>query len=93
MGDPANISDLETIFGYIITVVLELLAIVLFIMIVLGGAKYLTSSGDPKKTDSAKKTLTYAIFGAILMIASVLLFVFIEEFFGLKLYEFKIGLP
>lgn len=35
------------------------------IFIVIGGIRYITSSGDPKAVDSAKKTLTYSVFAFI----------------------------
>lgn len=49
------------------------------IFIVIGGIKYITSSGDPKAVDSARKTLTYSVFAFILV-----MFVFALRFLILK---------
>jgi len=38
------------------------------IFLLVGGLKYVTSAGDPKRTNSAKQTITYAIIGLIVAI-------------------------
>lgn len=70
---PAQLSDLETIFANVVTSLLALGGIVLFIMLLTGGFKYLTSGGDPKATEAAQKTLTYAISGLVLLAGSFLI--------------------
>jgi len=63
--EPASFKDLETIFSNILTFALPLLAIVLFLMLIVGGFKFITSGGDPQKTASAKSTITWALGGLI----------------------------
>ena len=86
----ATIKGLEAIFSNVVVVALGFGGIVLFLMLVLGGFHYLTSGGDPQKVDSAKKTLTLAIGGFILLVMAFLILKFIESFTGLKLTEFKV---
>ena len=64
--EPASFQDLETIFSNILAFALPLLAIVLFIMLIIGGYKYITAGDNPKAAESARSTLTYAIGGIIL---------------------------
>ena len=55
-----------------------------------GGFRYLTSMGDPKGTETAKNTLTYAVLGLVLIIGAWFILQFIEEFTGVKVTEFEI---
>ncbi len=59
-------------------------------MLILGGFSYMSAGGDPKAMEGAKKTLTYAIGGMILLALSLLVFRVIEAFTGINLLEFKI---
>ncbi len=89
-GDVAQLRDLEGVFGNVVSVVLGLAGIVLFIMLILGGFGYITSGGDPKKVESARNTLTYAIGGMIFIALAYLILKFIEVFTGVPVTEFKI---
>ena len=89
-GDVAKLKDLEGVFGNVVNAVLGLAGIVLFIMLILGGFSYITSGGDPKKVESARNTLTYAIGGMIFIALAYLILKFIEVFTGVPVTEFKI---
>lgn len=91
--EPAKISDLETIFGNVVTSLLALGGIVLFLMLLSGGFKYLTSGGDPKATETAQKTLTYAIGGMVLLAGSYLILRIISDFTGADVTNFVITRP
>jgi len=80
--EPATLKDLETIVGNIFMFALPLLAIVLFVMLIVGGFKFITSGGDPQKTESAKNTLTWAIAGLVLAAAAFLIIRLIATFTG-----------
>ena len=40
------------------------------VFVVIGGYKYIISSGDPQKTQSAKNTILYAVIGLIISISA-----------------------
>lgn len=82
----------ETLFKNSLETILVLAGIVLFVLLVSGGLKYITSGGDPKATDGAKKTITYAIGGLIAILLSYLILVLIENITGAKVTQFKITL-
>ena len=88
--DVAKLSDLEGVFGNVVEAVLALGGIVLFIMLLSGGFRYITAGGDPKGIEEAKKTLTYAIGGMVLLAMAFLILRFIQEFTGVDVTEFKI---
>lgn len=90
MGDAAKLSDLESYFERVVGVALEFAGIVFFIMIIVGGFNYLTSGGNPQQAESAKKTLTYAVSGIILLALSFLILKLIYQFTGVDVTQFKI---
>lgn len=82
MEDPATIKNLEDVFTNIVKVLLALGAFGLFIMLLTSGFKYLTSSGDPKAVEGAKKTLTYAVGGFVALAFSYMILRLIGMFTG-----------
>ena len=86
----ATIKGFEVIFNNIISTVLAFAGIILFIMLVAGGFRYITAGGDPKNVEAAKKTLTYAIGGIIAIALAFLILRFIQDFTGANVTEFKI---
>ena len=86
----ATIKGLECLFQNIITVIISLAGFVSLAMLIVGGFKYLTSGGDPKKVAAASTTLTYAVIGIIGIIVSWLILLFIKEFTGIDVTIFKI---
>ncbi|HTK03147.1 MAG TPA: hypothetical protein VL401_00010 [Alphaproteobacteria bacterium] len=89
----AKISDLEGIFKNVVSAALGFAGIVLFILLLSGGFKYITSGGDPKATEGAQKTITYAIIGLVLILVSYLILVLIQRITGVNITEFKVTLP
>src|SRR4030042_3353971 len=79
--DSANtFCDLNDIISNVIRVAVPLAGIALFFMLVWGGFHYLSSGGDPKGTEQAKGTITFAIAGIILMILAWFILRFITLF-------------
>jgi hypothetical protein len=90
VDDVAKLQDFEGVFENIVTVVLGFGGVVLFIMLLMGGFKFITAGGDPKAIEGAKKTLTYAIGGIVLVALSFLILRFISTFTGVDVTQFKI---
>jgi hypothetical protein len=67
--------------------------IALFIMLVVGGFRYITSGGNPKAVESARNTLTYAILGMVLLASAYLILRFIGVFTGAPVEDFRIFIP
>jgi len=90
-GDaPVQLSDLEVVFKNVVNVVLGFAGIAFFVLFLIGGIKYITSGGDPKATEGAQKTITYAIFGLVAIILSYLILVLIKEITGVDVTKFKV---
>lgn len=90
VDDVATLQDLEGVFENIVTLILGFGGIVLFIILIMGGFKFITAGGDPKAIEGAKKTLTYAIGGIILVAFSFLILRFISTFTGVDITQFTI---
>ena len=81
-SDPATIKDFEIVFQNIVSVLMSAGALGLFAMLIISGFKYLSSGGDAKVLEAAKKTFTYAIGGFVVLAASYLILRFIGIFTG-----------
>lgn len=66
-ADPGAPS-VDSAYGAAITIFSTLIGLVSVIMILLGGYKYITSSGDANKAAAAKSTILYALIGVVLVV-------------------------
>lgn len=89
-NNPAQLKDLEAVFSLIIKAVAGFAILAVFIMLIVGGFKYITSGGDPEATKSAKSTLTYALLGIALLIGVWLILKFVSVFTGVDVTVFEI---
>ncbi len=89
--EPARIEDITVIAERILNIFLSLAGLAAFVMIIVGGFQYLTAGNDPKKTQAAGQTITFAIFGLVAVIAAWFILLFIEKFTGVDVSSsFKI---
>ena len=63
-------TELPTLIGQLINVLLGVLGIVFVILVVYAGFLYLTSQGEEGNVKKAKKLLTQAVIGLIIIIAA-----------------------
>ncbi len=91
--EPATIGDLNSIFFNIVNIALAFAGIAFFILLILGGFKYMTAGGEAPKVEAAKKTLTSALAGLVLILLSYLILVVIEEITGAPITGFNVILP
>ena len=69
-GNAGASTPLPTLIGGLISVLLGSLGIVFVIFIVQAGIMYMTAAGDPAKVDKAKKMITQAVVGLIIIVAA-----------------------
>ena len=98
INDPAELKDLNVIFENILGVAARLAGIAALVMVLVGGFKYLTSGGDPKATEQAKHTLTWAALGLAALVGSWFILKLIATLTGvegIKAFDicFKGGCP
>lgn len=88
----AGITELEVVFGNVVSVVTIAGGFASFIAVIIGGFKYIIAQGDPKAIAAARGTITWAIFGLAFIIFSWLILLFIEQFTGINVTKFCIGM-
>lgn len=69
-GDVATLRCIPAVFGNVVDWAVALAGAVAVFFIVLSGIKFLTSGGDPKQVEGARKTLTYTIIGLLIVFLS-----------------------
>lgn len=83
-GDVATLACIPIIIKNIINAALVFGGIVALVIIIVAGVTYITSKGDPAKVESAKKTLTYALVGLIVIFLSFFIVGFISQLTGVE---------
>jgi hypothetical protein len=63
----AGDSSLDGIIATVINIMSMVVGVIAVIMIIIGGIKYVTSSGDSNNVNSAKNTILYAIVGLVVV--------------------------
>lgn len=89
----ARLTAIECVVQSILGLALRIAGLGVLLMLVIGGFQFLTSGGNPEKTKQATNTLTYAIYGLVLIIISWLVLLLIESLTGIKVTEFHILIP
>lgn len=72
-GDPNGIATLQCVplvFENVIRAALVFAGIVALYFIIISGIKFITSGGDPKAVEGARKTLMFAIIGLLIVLLS-----------------------
>lgn len=88
---PAGIKQLQELVERIIGLSVPLAFIILTVMLVIGGIKYLTSGGDAKALGSASGTITWAILGIVFLVVAWLVLQLITAFTGVDILNVCIG--
>jgi hypothetical protein len=86
---PLDFTAVEGMFSGLIGSLLSLAGIALFVMILIGGFKYITSGGNPEAAAGARNTITYSVIGLIVVAGAYLVLVVIEEITGAPVTNFS----
>lgn len=89
-ADVASLKCIEPLIVNLIGAIVSLAGVAFFVMLLVGGFNFLFSGGDPKKLETAKGTLTYAIIGLVVIVAGFLILKTIEVFTGVNVTNFQI---
>jgi hypothetical protein len=73
----ATLRCIPIVLNNLVSAALIFVGITTAFLIVLAGIKFVTSGGDPKQVDSAKKILTFAIIGLVIVLSSFAIINFI----------------
>ena len=65
-----GVSALPTLVGQLINALLGVLGIIFVVLLVYAGFLWMTAQGDAKKVDEAKKMITQAVVGLVIIVAA-----------------------
>lgn len=85
VGLPGTFTDLGTIITFVLPVVITLSGLAAFAFLLLGGVKYLTSGGDDKAIGEARKIITNAILGLLIVFVAYWVIKILETVLGLEI--------
>jgi hypothetical protein len=74
--DEANVDDT---ISTVINILSLITAVIAVIMIIVGGIRYVTSSGDSTSTGNAKNTVIYAVVGLVIVALAQLIVRFVVQ--------------
>jgi hypothetical protein len=78
----ARLTCLPVVLQNVVTFALIASGIVAVFFIIYAGIRYVTSGGDQKRIDAARKTLTWAIIGLIIILAAFFIVALISTLTG-----------
>lgn len=88
----ATIQGIECLIANVLSVAITLIGVTGFVMMIFGAFRYLISGGNSKETESAQKTLTYAVIGLVVALSSFIILNLIVQFTGVEqILNFSIG--
>jgi len=73
LADSGNIGQVESFLQSVITTVAGLAGIIATGFFIVGGLRYITSSGNPQHLDKAKRTILYSALGLAITIGAFVL--------------------
>lgn len=87
----ATLQGIECLIANVLSVAVTLIGLVGLIMMIVGAFRYLISGGNSKETETARNTLTFAVVGLVLALASFVILNLIAQFTGVQqVLEFDI---
>lgn len=83
-GEIVTLGCATVLFQNLIFWALTFAGIVALVLLIVGGIKYITSGGDAKAADGAKKTITWALIGLVVILMSFAVLSLIAGITGVK---------
>lgn len=76
-NDVATLRCLPVVFHNVVSAFLIFVGVVALFLIIYSGIRLVTSGGDPKQVEAARKIMNYAILGTILVLSSFAILYFV----------------
>ena len=77
----------------VIKFILIVAFIAAFIMLLIGGIRWILAGGDEKAVSSARSTITAALIGLVIVLLSFAIIKLVEAFFGVTIISGTITIP
>lgn len=86
----AGITQLQQLFLRILNLIIPTAFIILTIMLIIGGIRYLVSGGDSKAIQQATQTMTWALLGILFLALAWVVLLIIKAFTGVDVTTFNL---
>lgn len=94
LGDgPAGVLQLQELIRRVINISVGLAFMIVAVMLVVAGIKYLVSGGESKMLGSAAGTVTWALLGALFLALAWIILLLVKALTGVDVTNFCIGFP
>ena len=90
-GEPPSLTSLSSILSRIVGLFLAASAAALIIMVAYGIIKGSLAAGDPRGLEGAKSTWTYALYGFLIIVLSMVILTLIRKVLGLSTGDERLG--
>lgn len=80
--EPAGISQIEALYERIVNISVGAAFVVLVIILVIAGIKYITSGGEAKAISAAHQTITWGLLGILFLALAWIILRLIAAFTG-----------
>jgi len=89
----ADINDPIIIVRGIIRFILLLAFVIAFIMLLIGGIRWIMAGGDEKSVEKARNTITAALIGLVVILVAYALIRIVELFFNVNVITGDVAIP
>lgn len=83
------IAIVRTIIQFILVVAF----VIAFIMLLIGGIRWILAGGDEKSVEKARNTITAALIGLVIVLVAFALIKLVEQFFGVSILSGGVSIP
>jgi len=77
--------SVSKIISFLIQSIFVVAGLIAFILLIVGGVRWITSGGDKEKTAKAQSTITAAVIGLLIVFAAWALIKLLEVIFGISI--------
>src|SRR3989344_3080598 len=78
-------TNLGQIFNAILALAFFVAGLAFFITLLIGGIQWITAGGDPKALDSARRRITNALVGLIIVVVAYAIALILEQVLGIRI--------
>lgn len=82
--NPVNENDLANVLFNVVNALLLFAGAVAVLFLIIGGFRYVVSTGNPDQVDAAKRTILYAVLGLIIIFIAFVLVGLVQSWLGVE---------
>lgn len=93
---PEKIKPIDNILKVVQTIIQFILLVafvIAFIMLLVGGIRWILAGGDEKAVAGARNTITAALIGLVIVLVAFAIIKLVEAFFGIQIISGNVCIP